>query len=64
QVEKLRRTEHARLPEDIDYETVHGLTREVREKLSRVRPASLGQASRISGVTPAALMTIQVHLKK
>ena len=64
QVEKLRRTEHARLPEDIDYETVHGLTREVREKLSRVRPISLGQASRISGVTPAALMTIQVHLKK
>lgn len=64
QVEKLRRTEHARLPEDIDYETVYGLTREVREKLSRVRPVSLGQASRISGITPAALMAIQIHLKK
>jgi tRNA uridine 5-carboxymethylaminomethyl modification enzyme len=64
QVEKLRRTEHARLPEDIDYETVYGLTGEVREKLGRVRPVSLGQASRISGVTPAALMAIQIHLKK
>ena len=64
QVEKLRGTEHARLLEDIDYETVYGLTREVRERLSRVRPVSLGQASRISGITPSALMVIQVHLKK
>jgi tRNA uridine 5-carboxymethylaminomethyl modification enzyme len=64
QVEKLRRMENATLPEDLNYEAVYGLSREVREKLSKVRPLSLGQASRISGVTPAALMAIQVHLKK
>jgi tRNA uridine 5-carboxymethylaminomethyl modification enzyme len=64
QVEKLKRMEHVKLPEEIDYRTVYGLSKEVEEKLSRVRPISLGQASRISGITPAALMAIQVHLKK
>jgi len=64
QVAKLKRMEALRLPEPLDYETVHGLSTEIREKLSRVRPLSLGQASRIAGVTPAALMAIQVHLKK
>jgi tRNA uridine 5-carboxymethylaminomethyl modification enzyme len=64
QVEKLKRMEHVKLPEEIDYRTVYGLSKEVKEKLSRVRPISLGQASRISGITPAALMAIQVHLKK
>jgi len=63
QVEKLKRMDTVGLPEDIDYGSVHGLSTEVREKLSRVRPISLGQASRISGVTPAAVMAIQVHLK-
>jgi len=64
QVEKLRHMEKVKLPEGLDYNTVYSLTREVREKLNRVRPLSLGQASRISGMTPAALMAIQVHLKK
>ena len=64
QVEKLKRMENARLPEGIDYEAIYGLSTEVKEKLGKVRPRSLGQASRISGVTPAALMAIQVHLKK
>jgi tRNA uridine 5-carboxymethylaminomethyl modification enzyme len=64
QVEKLKRMENARLPEGIDYQTIYGLSTEVREKLGKVRPRSLGQASRISGITPAALMAIQVHLKK
>ena len=63
QVEKLKRMEDSKLPEAIDYQAVHGLSTEVREKLSRVRPISMGQASRISGVTPAALMAIQVYLK-
>ena len=63
-VEKLKRMENARLPEHVDYNAIYGLSREVREKLNQVRPLSLGQASRISGVTPAALMAIQVHLKK
>jgi tRNA uridine 5-carboxymethylaminomethyl modification enzyme len=64
QVEKLKRMENARLPEGIDYHAIYGLSSEVREKLGKVRPLSLGQASRISGITPAALMAIQVHLKK
>ncbi len=64
QVEKLKRMENATLPEGIDYQAIYGLSTEVREKLGKVRPLSLGQASRISGITPAALMAIQVHLKK
>ena len=64
QVEKMKRMELIRLPEHVDYLTVHGLSTEVREKLGRIRPVSLGQASRISGVTPAAIMALQVHLKR
>jgi tRNA uridine 5-carboxymethylaminomethyl modification enzyme len=64
QVERLKELEDVRLPSGIDYAAVHGLSREVREKLSAIRPVSLGQASRISGITPAALMAVQVHLKK
>jgi tRNA uridine 5-carboxymethylaminomethyl modification enzyme len=64
QVKQLKKMENIRLPEEIDYGSVYGLSREAREKLSEVRPLSLGQASRISGITPAALMAIQVHLKK
>jgi len=64
QVEKLKRMEDVRLPEDIDYQSIHGLSTEVIEKLSKIRPISLGQTSRIAGVTPASLMAIQVHLKK
>jgi tRNA uridine 5-carboxymethylaminomethyl modification enzyme len=64
QVEKLKKMENVRLPEEVDYAIIHGLTREAKEKLSKVRPISLGQASRISGITPAALMAIQIHLKK
>ena len=62
-VEKLKKMENMKLPDDLDYGLVYGLTKEVKEKLTKVRPLSLGQASRISGITPAALMAIQVHLK-
>ncbi|MFP3927475.1 MAG: tRNA uridine-5-carboxymethylaminomethyl(34) synthesis enzyme MnmG [Desulfobacteraceae bacterium] len=64
QVERLKRMESVRIPEGVDYNAVHGLSTEVREKLGRVRPVNLGQASRISGVTPAALMALQVVLKR
>ncbi|MDY6881359.1 MAG: tRNA uridine-5-carboxymethylaminomethyl(34) synthesis enzyme MnmG [Thermodesulfobacteriota bacterium] len=64
QVEKLRTRENNRLPENLDYREVHGLSTEAREKLAKVRPLSLGQASRISGITPSALMSVQIHLKK
>ncbi|MBW2022813.1 MAG: tRNA uridine-5-carboxymethylaminomethyl(34) synthesis enzyme MnmG [Deltaproteobacteria bacterium] len=63
-VEKMRYMERTRIPEDIDYYKVHGLSTEVRQKLDQIRPISLGQASRISGVTPAAIMALQVHMKK
>jgi tRNA uridine 5-carboxymethylaminomethyl modification enzyme len=52
------------LPRDMDYSGVPGLTREAVEKLERVRPATLGQAGRISGITPAALACLEVRLKK
>jgi tRNA uridine 5-carboxymethylaminomethyl modification enzyme len=64
EVEQIKRLETLRLPENLDYGSVHGLTTEVKEKLSRVRPLSLGQASRIPGVTPAALMAVHIHLKR
>jgi len=64
QVARFRRLEEVRLPEDIDYYKIPGLSNEVREKLSRIRPLSLGQAARISGITPAAISILQVYLKK
>ncbi|MCI1190302.1 tRNA uridine-5-carboxymethylaminomethyl(34) synthesis enzyme MnmG [Calidifontimicrobium sp. SYSU G02091] len=56
--------EHLRLPPDLDYDQVAALSFEVRQKLSQHRPQTLGQASRISGVTPAALSLLLVHLRK
>lgn len=63
-VERFARSEHTVLPEDMQYKDVSGLTREAVEKLSTVRPRSLGQASRISGITPAAISCLEIHLKK
>ena len=56
--------EHTTLPADLDYAAVAGLSAEVKEKLARAVPRTLGQAGRISGITPAALACLQVHLKK
>ncbi len=64
QVKKTQQMEKMILPEDMDYSMVHGLTREAVEKLDRIRPATIGQASRISGITPAAIMALQIHLKR
>jgi len=63
-VERFRKMEYARIPDDLDYFSIQGLSREVREKLTRMRPHSLGQASRISGITPAAISLLSVYLKK
>jgi tRNA uridine 5-carboxymethylaminomethyl modification enzyme len=52
------------LPDDLDYGSVQGLSIEVKQKLTMHRPQTLGQASRISGVTPAALSLLRIHLKK
>ncbi|HUW66105.1 MAG TPA: tRNA uridine-5-carboxymethylaminomethyl(34) synthesis enzyme MnmG [Spirochaetia bacterium] len=64
QVEKLTRLEGRLLPPDIDYAAVRGLSSEAREKLAHVRPGSLGQASRIAGVSPADIAVILVYLEK
>ncbi len=64
QVARFRRHENRRIPEDIDYSRIPGLSNEVVEKLSAVRPRSLGQAARISGVTPAAIGVLQVFIRK
>ena len=63
-VDRSRKMEDVKLPEGLDYNDVYGLTREVKEKLEKIRPVNLGQASRISGVTPAAIMALQVHFKR
>lgn len=63
-VARAAKLESAALPPDLDYATVAGLSREVTEKLDRVRPLSLGQAGRISGVTPAAVACLEIHLHK
>ena len=64
QVAQFDRHERVRLPDTLDYATVHGLTTEVRERLSRARPANLGAAGRLAGVTPAAVSAILFHLRK
>ena len=64
EVQKLANQENTRLPADIDYSTVSGLSREVQQKLGLHKPETLGQASRIQGVTPAAISLLMIHLKK
>jgi tRNA uridine 5-carboxymethylaminomethyl modification enzyme len=63
-VERFQRMEHARLPDDIDYARISGLSHEVCEKLTRIKPGSLGQAARIPGITPAAISLLSFYIKK
>ena len=63
-VRRFQKMEQLKLPNDMDYFKIQGLSREVREKLSRIQPRSLGQASRISGITPAAMSLLSVYLKR
>jgi tRNA uridine 5-carboxymethylaminomethyl modification enzyme len=62
-IARLRRLEETPIPEGLDYGRIEGLSTEVRERLLRVRPRSLGQASRMPGITPAAISILAVHLK-
>ena len=64
EVEHFSRAESARIPRDLDFSRIAGLSREVVEKLSRARPESLGQASRIPGITPAALTVLRIFMEK
>lgn len=63
-VERFQKMESASVPEDIDYSVISGLSREVAEKLSTIKPRSLGQAARIPGVTPAAIALLSFFLRK
>ena len=64
EIARQRRNEETRLPADLDYARVAGLSNEVRQKLEQIRPATVGQAARVAGVTPAAVSILLVHLKK
>ena len=64
EVEKLRRAEETKIPKELDIDAITGLSNEVKQKLKQYRPATLGQASRIQGVTPAAISLLLVHLKR
>jgi len=64
EVEKFKKLENMKLPEDLNYFEIPGLSNEMKEKFSKIRPTSIGQALRIPGVTPAAISAIQIYLKK
>jgi tRNA uridine 5-carboxymethylaminomethyl modification enzyme len=64
EIERQQRNEQTALPAELDYLAIAGLSTEVRQRLHEVRPATLGQAARIPGVTPAAISILLVHLKK
>ena len=64
EIDRLRRHEATPLPESLDYARVEGLSNAIRQKLEQARPQTLGQAGRISGVTPAAVSILLIHLKK
>ena len=64
QIEKQKELENKKLPDEIDYHEIEGLRLEAKEKLNEIRPVSLGQASRISGVSPADISVLTVHLEK
>jgi len=64
QVEQFKAMENKKIPEDIDYYQIHGLSNEAKEKLSKIRPTSVGQASRISGVSPADISVLLIYLQQ
>src|SRR5690606_32025404 len=64
EIERQRHEAETPMPADFDYKAVRGLSNEIREKLERIRPADVGQASRIAGMTPAAISLLLIHLKK
>ncbi|MCK5913942.1 MAG: tRNA uridine-5-carboxymethylaminomethyl(34) synthesis enzyme MnmG, partial [Desulfuromusa sp.] len=61
---RFREQEDVKLPADIDYDLIPSISTEVREKLKKIKPLSLGHAGRIQGVTPAAIAVIQIYLRK
>ncbi len=63
-IKRFKELENKKIPEDFDYSLIPGISNEIKEKLNYIKPATLGQASRISGVTPAAISVIAIYLKK
>ena len=63
-MEEFRREESRLLPPDLDYGAIHGLRLEARQKLAQIRPVSVGQASRISGVSPADIAVLLLAIQK
>lgn len=63
-IDAFRRDEGLRIPDDLDFSKIGGLSNEVREKLQAARPDTLGQASRLEGVTPGALMAVLAYMRK
>jgi tRNA uridine 5-carboxymethylaminomethyl modification enzyme len=63
-IQRLQKNENTKIPNNVDYENVVGLSNEVKQKLSEARPQSLARASRLPGVTPAAISLLMVHLKR
>ncbi len=64
QVKRFEKNEQILIPDQFEYQNLSGLSNEIKEKLKNIRPGTLGQASRISGVTPAAITILQIHIKK
>ena len=64
EIERLKRQENTALPEDFDYEQMQGLSNELKQKLIAVKPENIGRASRIPGMTPAAISLLFIYLKK
>jgi tRNA uridine 5-carboxymethylaminomethyl modification enzyme len=62
--EKMQRLEHINIPHNLEYEILHSLSTEARQKLKRIKPRNLGQASRISGISPADISVLLIHLRK
>ena len=63
-IERLQRNENTPIPNNIDYKNVVGLSNEVKQKLNEARPESIARASRLPGITPAAISLLMVHIKK
>ena len=64
EITRLQKNENTKIPESLNYENVVGLSNEVKQKLSSVKPESLARASRVPGITPAAISLLMIHLKK
>lgn len=64
QIDRMKKMETKKIPEDIDYDAIHGLATEARDRLKAVRPLSVGQASRVSGVNPADVSILLVYIEQ